>query len=222
MNIAIITARGGSKRIKNKNIKNFFGKPIIAYSINLALKSKIFKEVIVSTNDKKIMQISKKYGAKVLFKRPNNLSKNGVPIVDVISHALKKISKKNLKPSFVCCIFPVSPFITKKILVSSYNTLKKKKLNYIFPVTRKTYSNQNKLYIYKKKISKNKKKSQTFFDAGQFYWGSETAWKKKLNIFGLNSGIMYLSSKKFLDVNNMKDWKILEKNYKNEKKRKRI
>ena len=129
------------------------------------------------------MQISKKYGAKVLFKRPNNLSKNGVPIVDVISHALKKNQKKKFKTKFCLLHISCSPFITKKILVSSYNTLKKKKLNYIFPVTKKTYSNQNKLYIYKKKISKNKKNLKTFFDAGQFYWGSETAWKKKLNIF---------------------------------------
>ena len=92
MNIAIIPARGKSKRIKNKNSKLFFGKPIITYAIELALKSKIFEEVVVTSNDEKIIKISKKYGAKVL-RRPDHLSKNSVPIIDVVSHAIKKINK---------------------------------------------------------------------------------------------------------------------------------
>lgn len=222
MNIAIIPARGGSERIKNKNLKIFFGKPIISYAINLALKSKIFREVLVTTNDKKIIKISEKYGAKIFFKRPNYLSKNSVPIIDVISHALRKINKQNLKPVNVCCIFPISPMINKKILTRSLKLLKTKKLNYVFPVTKQTYSNQNKLYVLNKKISKNKKKSKFYFDAGQFYWGTANAWKKKLNIFGNKSGILSLSSDKFVDVNYLSDWKILEKNFKNEKSRKRI
>jgi N-acylneuraminate cytidylyltransferase len=214
MNIAIIPARGGSKRIKNKNSKIFFGKPIISYAIQLALKSKIFEEVIVSSNDKKIIKMSKKYGAKILFKRPKYLSKNHVPIIDVVSHAVKKIIKLNFKPVNICCIFPISPMITKGILVRSLKFLNEKKFNYVFPVTEQTYSNQNKLYIFNKIISKNKRKSQPFFDAGQFYWGTANAWKKKLNIFSDKSGIIHLSSKKFVDVNNLSDWKILEKNYK--------
>ena len=213
MNIAIIPARGKSKRIKNKNLKIFFGKPIISYAIKLALNSKIFKEVVVTTNDEKIIKISKKYGAKV-FKRPEHLSKNSVPIIDVVSHAIKKIEKLNLKPSKVCCIFPISPMITKKILHKGFTILNKKKLNYVFPITKDTYSNQNKLFVLNEKITKNKKKSGVFFDAGQFYWGTVAAWKKKLNIFGNKSGIINLCSKKFIDVNNLADWKTLKKNYK--------
>ena len=221
MNIAIIPARGKSKRIKNKNSKLFFGKPIITYAIELALKSKIFEEVVVTSNDEKIIKISKKYGAKVL-RRPDHLSKNSVPIIDVVSHAIKKINKLNTEPSKVCCIFPISPMITKKILLKSLKVLNRKKFNYVFPVTKYTNSNQNKLFVSNDKITKDKKNSRTFFDAGQFYWGTVKAWKKKFDIFGDKSGIIHLSSKKFVDVNNSTDWKILEKIIKNEKKRKNI
>ena len=130
MNIAIIPARGKSKRIKNKNSKLFFGKPIITYAIELALKSKIFEEVIVTSNDEKIIKISKKYGAKAL-RRPDHLSKNSVPIIDVVSHAIKKINKLNTEPSKVCCIFPISPMITKNF-IKSLKVLNRKKLNYVF------------------------------------------------------------------------------------------
>ena len=125
MNIAIIPARGGSKRIKNKNSKIFFGKPIISYAISTALKSKIFQEVIVSTENKRLIDISLKAGAKVV-KRPINLSKDKVPVIDVICHVLKKIKKSRIKPDFICCIFPVSPMIIKKILLKSLKILKKK------------------------------------------------------------------------------------------------
>ena len=122
----------------------------------------------------------------------------------------------------VCCIFPISPMITKKILLKSLKVLNRKKFNYVFPVTKYTNSNQNKLFVSNDKITKDKKNSRTFFDAGQFYWGTVKAWKKKFDIFGDKSGIIHLSSKKFVDVNNSTDWKILEKIIKNEKKRKNI
>ncbi len=221
MNIAIIPARGGSTRIKNKNFKYFFGKPVISYSIATALNSKLFSEVIVSTDNEKLIYVSKKAGAKVFFKRPNYLSKNNIPIIDVVSHAIKELKKNNFEPTNVCCIFPVSPLLTKEMLIKGLSYLKKKKLNYVFPVTNYTNSNLNKLIIHNGKISKNKIKGKIFFDAGQFYWGKTSAWKKKLKIFGSNSGVLNLSSSKLVDVNIPSDWQILKKNYlivKNKKK----
>ena len=222
MNIAIIPARGGSKRIKNKNFKNFFGRPIITYSIDLAKKSKLFSEIIVSTDNKKIMEISKKQGATILFKRPKHLSKDNVPIIDVIAHSIKKLRKLKLKPSNVCCIFPISPLITENTLKKSLQILKNKKLNYVFPVTKNTYSNQNQLFVSKNKTLLKNKQENKFFDAGQFYWGRTKAWEKKLRIFSSKSGIIELNSKKIIDVNYISDWNKLKKVFKKDDKRKKL
>ena len=123
MNLAIIPARIGSKRIKNKNIKNFEGKPIIYYSILAAKLSGIFDKVIVSTDSFKIASISKKYGADVPFLRSKELSKDNVGIVEVISKVLKKLK---IKPNFstkVCCIYPTAPMLNKNFLKKSYKKL---------------------------------------------------------------------------------------------------
>ena len=106
MNIAIIPARGGSGRIPRKNIKKFNGKPIIYWSIKCALQTKLFDQVIVSTDDKEIARLSKKFGAKVPFMRSSNLSRNSVGIIEVVSSAVKWISKNESKIKYVCCIFP--------------------------------------------------------------------------------------------------------------------
>ena len=118
MNIALIIARIGSKRIKNKNIKPFFGKPVIAYPIINALNSKIFSRVIVSTESKKISSISKFYGAEVPFKRPKKLANNETSTIKVIQHAINKLSLKK-KSINVCCIYPVTPLLNKNILIRS-------------------------------------------------------------------------------------------------------
>ena len=221
MNIAIIPARGGSKRIKNKNFKNFFGRPIITYSIDLAKKSKLFSEIIVSTDNKKIMKISKKQGATILFKRPKYLSKDNAPIIDVIAHSIKRLRKLRLKPSNVCCIFPVSPLIKKNTLKKSLQILKNKRLNYVFPVTKNTHSNQNQLFVSKNKTLLKNKKENKFFDAGQFYWGRAKAWENKIEIFSSKSGVIELNSKKTIDVNYISDWNRLKTIFKkNAKKRK--
>lgn len=120
MNIAIIPARAGSKRIKNKNIKLFNGKPIIYYAIKKAINSKIFKKVIVSTDSYKIKKISEKYGADVPFLRPDSLSDDFAGTIDVIKHAIKKISNKNDKNLNICCIYPATPLLKKNDLINSY------------------------------------------------------------------------------------------------------
>ena len=119
MNIAIIPARAGSKRIKNKNIKLFCGKPIIYYSIIAAKKSNIFNKIIVSTDSLKIKKISEKYGADVPFIRPKNLSDDFTSTMDVVKHSIKEMSynPKNLN---ICCIYPTAPLIKQDDLIKSY------------------------------------------------------------------------------------------------------
>jgi pseudaminic acid cytidylyltransferase len=214
MNLAIIPARSQSERIKNKNIKFFFGKPIISYAIELALKSKIFSNVVVSTDSKHVAQISKSFGAEIYFLRPSCLSDNLTSIVDVVAHSIVELKKIGLKFNFVCCIFPVSPMLNKKILKDSLSLLKKESPKYVFPVTLGTMSNQNKIFLTKRfKVAKNINNKNIYFDAGQFYWARSKVWIKKTHIFGEKSKAILLN-KEFIDVNYPEDWREMTRIYK--------
>ena len=128
MILAIIPARGGSKRIKNKNIKNFFNRPIISYPIQEAIKSNIFDKVIVSTDSDKIEKISKKFGAQIYFKRPKKLSGDKVSDKLVIKHAIKWVTKYIGKVNYVCVIYPTAALIKKKDLRDSFKILNHTKI----------------------------------------------------------------------------------------------
>lgn len=231
MNIAIIPARSGSKRIKNKNIKLFCGKPIIYYSINEAKKSKIFQKIIVSTDSEKIKKISEKYGAEVPFLRPKYLSDDYTSTIDVIKHALKELSY--IKNNFnICCLYPTAPLVKKEDLIKSIKKFLSKKYNFLFSGSKFTYPVQRGLYLnkdgYIEMINKKnyKKRSQdlksVFHDAGQFYWGTKKTWITKKKIFDKNSSIFLLPRLRVQDIDNIDDWKIAERLYKlnNEKKNK--
>ena len=134
MNICVIPARGGSKRIPRKNIKSFRGKPMIAWSIEAALESSCFERVVCSTDDEEIADIAKKYGAEVPFFRPKYLSDDHVATIPVISHAIKYL-QKGKKIDFVCCIYATAPFIQPEDIISSFAQIKKEDNDYCFSVT---------------------------------------------------------------------------------------
>ena len=123
-NLAIIPARGGSKRIPRKNVKSFLGKPIIAYSIEAALNSKLFDEVMVSTDDNEIAEIAIQYGAKVPFLRSVDNSNDYAVLADVIQEVLIDYKKINVSYDIICCILPTAPFITSNKIIAAYNKLK--------------------------------------------------------------------------------------------------
>ena len=125
--IAIITARSGSVRIKNKNIKNFLGRPIIYYSIKILKKTKLFDKIILTTNSEKIAKISKKYGVDLVIKRSERLSNNKAGTFVVIKDCLKKLSSQNIEPKYVCCMYPAAPITDYKNIIMAYRLLKKKK-----------------------------------------------------------------------------------------------
>ena len=133
MNIAIIPARGGSKRIPHKNIKDFNGKPIIAYSIEKAIQSELFEAVIVSTDSEEIAEVSLRYGAKVPFLRPKELSDDFTGINKVISHALKTLGSEKYK--YVCCIFATAPLIQIDDLSRAYKLISEGNFKFIFSGT---------------------------------------------------------------------------------------
>jgi pseudaminic acid cytidylyltransferase len=219
--IAIIPARKGSKRIPGKNIKLFYGKPIIYYAIKKAEESHLFSKILVTTDSKKIANISKKFGASVEFIRPKYLSNDKVSTIEVVSHAVNYLKRKHLFYKYVCCIYPVTPLINLKKFKICYKILSSNKFNYVFPVskyhkTNNTYLLLNKNRTVKKKIEKEKKIFSSLFynDTGQYYWGKFSSWLKKKKLFTSKSRVISLLKNDFVDVNTPEDWIDLKNLYK--------
>lgn len=218
--VALIPARKGSNRIKNKNIKKLDGIPVISYSIKLAIQSKLFKTVIVSTDCIKIAKICRKYGAKIFFLRPKYLSSNNVGTVEVLSHFANFLKKSNVKIKYICCIYPVAPLINSELLKKAYFLIKKNFYNYVVPVSATSGSNLTYLQISNKSLVKKifykKPKDKNLFlhnDTGQFYWGKFNAWYSKKKIFSKKTKVIIMPKKNFVDVNTLADWKELKKLY---------
>jgi pseudaminic acid cytidylyltransferase len=178
-NLAIIPARGGSKRIPKKNIISFFDKPLISYSINTAIKSELFKEVMVSTDDHEIADISIEFGAKVPFFRSKKNSNDYAVLSDVVDEVISEYKKIGRRFDFVCCILPTSPLITIENLKKGFELIHNGQWNTTRPVVRYSYPIQRALYLKSGQVDfihpeNAKKRSQdlepAFHDAGQFYW----------------------------------------------------
>lgn len=219
MKICIIPARGGSKRIKKKNVKIFCGKPIIAWSIELAKSSKIFDKIIVSTDDKKIANIAISHGAEVPFLRPKKLSDDYTQTVPVIAHAIKWISKNFSKPSYVCCIYATAPFLKKNDLKNGLKILIKSGSQYTFSATDYSYPIQRSFRINKRKIemfypmhynSRSQDLEEAFHDAGQFYWGLTDAWLNEKPIISQNAKPIFIPRNRVVDIDTLEDWNVAE------------
>ena len=225
MKIAIIPARGGSRRIINKNIKKFCGKPIIAYSIETAKKSKLFDRIIISTDSKKIAKIAKQYGGEVPFIRPKSLSGDYTGTAEVTAHAVNLIKEKyNTNIKVVCCIYAIAPFIQVKDLHKAWKLFKFGKWNFVFAATSYSYpvfrSFQKKENGGLKPLYPNhlKKRSQdlniVLHDAGQFYWATPNNWIKKKLSFNHQSTVIELPNWRVQDIDTLEDWKRAELKYK--------
>lgn len=211
-NIAIITARAGSRRIKNKNIKIFNGKPIIYYTIKTLQKSKIFDKIFVSTNCKKTIKISKNLGIEDFIFRSDYFNKDKVGTISVINYCLKKLKKKKINPLYICCHYPASPLTNYKNILLAYNEIKKRNVNFIFPVT-KLFKEKliNKKIL---KIEHIKKKqgivNKKFLDAGQFWYAKIKTWNMAKSVYDKKSKII-LTDLIYSDINTMQDWKNVNK-----------
>lgn len=223
MHIVIIPARGGSKRIPKKNIKNFYGKPIIAWSILTAIKSKLFDKIIVSTDNKKIAELSKHYGAEIPFIRDKSLSDDVTGLDSVIQNALKILLKKGWIIDSVCCILPTSPFTKIDDLIAAKKIIQRDNIDYVFAATNFNYTIYRSFIIKKNKIKINYPKKlhrrsqdfeEVYHDAGQFYWGCAKSWLKKKSIFGNNSKIIKIPNWRTQDINIPDDWHRAELIYK--------
>lgn len=219
MTIAIIPARAGSKRIKDKNIKDFCGKPIISYAINSAIQSSIFDRIIVSTNSAQIRDIALNFGAEVPHLRDEVLSDDFTSTLDVICHEAKKLNLED--DDIICCIYPTSPFLKVEFLKEGLRGLNK--YNYCFSACnfnsnplKSFFLKDNKLYLLNKEyeFSRSQDLEQFYYDAGQFYFGYAKNFFHKKPIFSEDSSFVILPQKYVCDINTQDDWEIAEMKYK--------
>lgn len=215
-NIAIIPARGGSKRIKNKNIKLFFGKPIIQWTYEILKKSKLFSKIIVSTDSIKIKNVCKKFGVKHFIQRPNKLSKDNVGIREVMQHAVIALDKE-ITFDYACCVFPCSPFLKIKNLKDALKIINKKKDLVVHPIAKFRHPPERSLIVKKNFLKPTNKKNQgkmtqvfqqQFHDLGQFYFSHKNYWiknSKKSKGIGISLPIW-----ETVDIDDMEDWQFAE------------
>ena len=223
MNIAIIPARGGSKRIRKKNIKFFFGKPMISYSIEVAKKSKLFDRIIISTDDSETIDIAKKCGAEIPFIRPNELSGDHVGTNDVMEHAVKFIMSDRPNLTAVCCIYPTVPLLMKEDLIKGFQLFNSGKWQFVFSATKYSYSvfrsftkNEKgslKMLYPQHWNSNSQDLEEVMHDAGQFYWGSPKAWLNKELRYNDHTTVIELPNWRVQDINTLEDWHQAEKKY---------
>lgn len=222
--IAIITARGGSKRIPRKNIKDFLGKPIIAYSIESALKSELFDEVMVSTDDKEIAEIALQYGAKIPFIRSEKNADDFASTVDVLLEVLEEYKKRGQEFDFGCCIYPTAPFVNEEVLNKSYSLLISNQFDTVFPVVKFGFPIQRAIKLSESKrmdmFQPEHKKTRSqdlepaFHDSGQFYWFSVERILDQKQLWTDNTGVVVMSEMQTQDIDNPDDWKLAELKYK--------
>lgn len=221
--VCVITARGGSKRILRKNIKDFLGKPIIAYSIEVALSSGLFDEVMVSTDDQEIAEIALQYGAKVPFMRSEKNSDDYSGTYDVINEVLGEYMKLGREFDYLCCLYPTAPFVSENLLKEGYKLLESKDYNTVFPVCSFSAPIQRALKWDGEKVSmfqpenKNKRSQDlepAYHDAGQFYWLNVNLMIVEGQLFTSNSGVLILDEAEVQDIDNPIDWELAELKYK--------
>jgi len=218
LNLAIIPARGGSKRIPRKNLKSFLGKPIIAYSIEAAIKSNLFKEVMVSTDDAEIADITIKYGAKVPFMRSNETSDDFATLAEVVEEVKKYYILRNEIYTNICCILPTAPLITIDNLKEGFNLLIQKNADSVRPVARYSYPvqrafrliNNKTEFIYPEyRTTRTQDLEPTFHDAGQFYWMKFDPGLNGSKRLGFEIPQMLVQ-----DLDTLEDWLMAEVKYK--------
>lgn len=221
--VAIITARGGSKRIPRKNIKEFLGKPIIAYSIKAAIDSGIFDEVMVSTDDEEIAGIAKQAGAKVPFMRSVDAANDYATTTDVIGEVLKQYKEIGLEFEYACCIYPTAPFVTKELLLQAQKLVEKEGADSCFPVIQFSFPPQRGMIIengiakYKYpeyQFTRSQDLEGMYHDSGQFYYFDVKKFEETGKMLGDAIKPIVISEMEAQDIDNEDDWKIAELKYK--------
>ncbi|MFT4906451.1 MAG: pseudaminic acid cytidylyltransferase [Oleispira sp.] len=221
-NICIIPARGGSKRIPGKNIKEFFGKPIIAYSIIAAKESGLFSEVMVSTDCEVIANISRQYGASTPFMRSERNSDDFATTADVLIEVLSYYAEKDKEFRHACCLYPAAPLVSCENLIESYEILNSNKFDSLFPIVEystpiyrsyKLASGKVEINWPEYKNTRTQDLEKSYFDSGQFYWFGVDAFLETGDMINDNCGGFPISEVNTQDIDNETDWKLAEMKY---------
>jgi N-acylneuraminate cytidylyltransferase len=220
VNLAVIPARGGSKRIPRKNIKPFCGKPIIAWSIEAAKASGCFERIIVSTDDNEIAEVANQWGADVPFNRPAELADDHTGTTEVIAHAIRQEQLSGRDPQNVCCLYATAPFLDPGNLRQGLEMLKQENCEYVFSVTSYACAIQRAIRITKAgRIemfqsdnfnTRSQDLEHAFHDAGQFYWGKASAWLAGSTIFGPGAAPIRIPRSRVQDIDTQEDWERAE------------
>ena len=221
--VAVIPARGGSKRIPHKNIKTFCGKPMIAYSIEAAKDAGIFDRIIVSTDSKEIASIAKEFGAEVPFMRPCELADDHAGTDAVVFHALKRLMEDGEKIDYICCIYATAPFVKAEYIIKGYNILRDEHAiscfsvtTYSFPIFRSLkINNQNRLEMFwpEYRETRSQDLTEAYHDAGQFYWADVKKYLKEKQFYSNDSVPVILPRYLVQDIDTSEDWETAEKMY---------
>ena len=215
MNIAVIPARGGSKRIPRKNIKAFSGKPMIAYAITAAKNSGLFDHVLVSTDDAEIAAIANEWGAETPFVRPAELANDFTATVPVVAHAIQACEALGWNFDNVCCIYPGVPLIEFEDLQGAFRHLEAGRADYCFPVAEFPSAVQRALkqnsdgvmqtFYPEFELARSQDLEPAYYDAGQFYWGKKKAWLSNPRIHSNGAGYV-IPSWRVIDIDTPADW----------------
>jgi pseudaminic acid cytidylyltransferase len=220
MRLAVIPARGGSKRIPRKNIRPFGGKPMIAWSIEAALQSGCFDQVIVSTDDTEIAEVARTYGVAVPFMRPAELSDDHTGTIPVIRHAIEWFQQQGAVPEKVCCIYATAPFVRGEDIRKGLDTLDSTGSDYAFSVTsyafpiqralRLTAAGRVEMFHPEHFNTRSQDLEEAYHDAGQFYWGRSSAWLAGKPIFSPDAAPVILPRHRVQDIDTPEDWESAE------------
>ena len=221
MNIAVIPARGGSKRIPRKNIKDFGGRPMIAWSIEAARQSECFDRILVSTDDSEIAEVAQRHGADVPFMRPAALADDHTGTIPVIAHAIEWLQEHGETPEAVCCLYATAPFVTPGALQQGDRALNEHiDADYAFSVTsfpfpiqralRMTSNGRVEMFQPEHFNTRSQDLEEAWHDAGQFYWGRTDAWQAGRTLFGQRSIPIPMPRHRVQDIDTPEDWERAE------------
>lgn len=226
MNLCVIPARAGSKRIRKKNIRVFAGRPMLYWSINTARLANCFDKIIVSTDDREISEVAMRFGAEVPFIRPSNLADDYSSTMSVIKHSAEWFKNKSIGFENICCLYPATPLLEAKYIAEGVKKLTQfeycfSALEFTHPIQRRFRFNENKA-VEIDELDASSERTQDlasyWHDAGQFYWGKQEAWLSEKRIFAKHSTAIRLGRHSVLDIDFAEDWELAEILFKSRQK----
>jgi pseudaminic acid cytidylyltransferase len=219
MNLAVIPARGGSKRIARKNVRPFGGRPMIAYAIAAARDAQLFAHILVTTDDEEIARVALECGADSVLQRPPELANDHATTLPVIAHALGAFAASHPRPDHACCIYPCVPLLEGSDLASAYALFTTTRAEYVYPVVRfqstpframlRSHDGRMQFLHPEHELSRTQDLAHCYHDAGQFYWGRAAAWEKLVPMHSHGVG-WEIDGNRVVDIDTPEDWRRAE------------